>query len=194
MEYTLDFFYLSNGQLNWVAINTMVDGFLLLTLVGITGWYAYQVNKQTNLMNKANKRKIVLDCIQEFLTPCSDELNGEIWRINDNNFYFVENIGKSKIAWIKKFSDINSGQGFAKNDVFGKYPDLENLFSNRDELLDELIEIYEKIKETLESTIQIDCLKDLVSSQPYNVVNYIMYVLHNQLEGIEYEKIHCNTY
>jgi dipeptidyl aminopeptidase/acylaminoacyl peptidase len=34
----------------------------------------------------------------------------------------------------------------------------------------------------------------LVSSQPYNVVTYIMYVLHNQLEGIEYEEIHCNTY
>jgi len=34
----------------------------------------------------------------------------------------------------------------------------------------------------------------LVSSQPYNVVNYIMYVLHNQLEGIEYEEIHCNPY
>ena len=57
---------------------------------------------------------------------------------------------------------MNIGLGFAKNDVFRKYPDLENLFSDRDELLDELIEIYEKIKETLESTIQIDCLKELV--------------------------------
>lgn len=166
MEYIRDFFYLSNGQLNWVAINTIVDGVLLLTLVGITWWYASQVKKQTNLMNKANERKIVLDCIQEFLTPSSKELENEIWRIKDNNFKFVENfvenIGISKIAWINKFSDMNIGLGFAKNDVFRKYPDLENLFSDHDELLDELIEIYEKIKETLENTIQIDCLKDLV--------------------------------
>jgi len=34
----------------------------------------------------------------------------------------------------------------------------------------------------------------LVLSQPYNVVNYIMYVLHNQLEGIENEEIHRDAY
>ena len=113
-------------------------------------------------MNKANERKIVLDCIQEFLTPSSEELKNEIWSIKNINFHFVENIGKSKIAWMTKFSDGNIGLGFAKNDVFGKYPDLENLFSDHDELLDELIEIYKKIKETLENTIQIDCMKDLV--------------------------------
>ena len=33
----------------------------------------------------------------------------------------------------------------------------------------------------------------LVSSQRYNVVKYIMYVLHNQLKGIEYEEIHRDT-
>jgi len=35
---------------------------------------------------------------------------------------------------------------------------------------------------------------ELVSSQPYNVLKYISYVPHIQLEGIEYEEIHCNTY
>jgi len=166
MEYITDFFYLSNGEYNWNAINTTVDGVLLLTLIGITTWYASQVKKQTNLMNKANKRIIVLDYIQKFLTPYSKELDGEILRIKENNFKFdenfVENIRISKITWINKISDNKIGQGFAKNDVFREYPDLENLCSDHDELLDELIEIYEKIKETLENTIQIDCLKDLV--------------------------------
>ena len=207
MEYTPDFFYLINGQLNWVAINTIVDGVLLLTLVGITWWYASQVKKQTNLMNKANERKIVLDYIQEFLTPSSKELENEIWRIKDNNFKFVENfvenIGISKIAWINKFSDMNIGLGFAKNDVFRKYPDLENLFSDRDELLDELIEIYEKIKETLESTIQIDCLKELVEQFNRNqkeevnelkgdaLNNPIKYFI-NYLISYEYHKKHSS--
>ena len=73
---------------------------------------------------------------------------------------------------------MNIGQGFAKNDVLGKYPDLENLFSDHDELLDELIEIYGKIKETLESTIQIDCLKDLVEQFNRNQKEEI-----NELKG-----------
>lgn len=166
MKYIPDFFYLSNGQLNWNAINTMVDGVLLLTLVGITWWYASQVKKQTSLMNKANKRIIVLDYIQKFLTPSSKKSEDEIWRIKYNNFKFVENfvenIGISKITSINKFSDNDIGQGFAKNDVFREYRNLENLCSDHDELLDELIEIYEKIKETLENTIRRDCLKDLV--------------------------------
>lgn len=162
MEYIPDFFYLSNGQFNWVAISTIVDGVLVLALVFITCWYAFQVNKQTNIMIEANKRKIILDYIQEFLTPCSKILKKEIGYIEQNDFYFVEDNGKSRIAYIDKFSDRNIGQGFAKNDVFRKYPNLEILFLDHDKLLDELIEIYEKIKETLENTIQNDCLKDLM--------------------------------
>ncbi len=34
----------------------------------------------------------------------------------------------------------------------------------------------------------------LVSSQLYNVIKYIAYVLHNQLEGIEYEEIYRDAY
>ena len=34
----------------------------------------------------------------------------------------------------------------------------------------------------------------LVSSQLYNVVKYIMYVLHNQPKGIKNEEIHRDTY
>ena len=160
MEYIPNFFYLSNGQLNWDAINTIFNSVLLLALACITWWYASQVNKQTKLMNKEIKRGIVLDYIQNFLTPSSEYLNNEILSIKDNDFHFVGNNGKSKIAVIKKFSD--ERPSFAKNDVFKKYPDLKNLFSEHDKFIDELIEIYEKIKETLENTIQIDCLKDLV--------------------------------
>lgn len=34
----------------------------------------------------------------------------------------------------------------------------------------------------------------LVSSQPYNVVKYISYVPHIQLEGIKHEEIHRDAY
>ncbi len=33
-----------------------------------------------------------------------------------------------------------------------------------------------------------------MSSQLYNVVKYIMYVLHNQPKGIKNEEIHRDTY
>ena len=36
--------------------------------------------------------------------------------------------------------------------------------------------------------------RQLVSSQPYNVVKYISYVPNIQLEGIEYEEIHRDAY
>ncbi len=35
---------------------------------------------------------------------------------------------------------------------------------------------------------------NLVSSQSYNVVKYISYVPHIQLEGIKHEEIHCDAY
>jgi len=34
---------------------------------------------------------------------------------------------------------------------------------------------------------------NLVSRQPYNVIRYISYVPHIQLEGIEHEEIHRDT-
>ena len=37
-------------------------------------------------------------------------------------------------------------------------------------------------------------LSPLVSSQPHNVVKYIMYVLHNQSKGIKHEEIHRDAY
>jgi len=41
---------------------------------------------------------------------------------------------------------------------------------------------------------ELTAFGNLVSSQPYNVVNYISYVSHIQLEGIEYEEIHRDAY
>ena len=42
----------NNGQLNWDAISTISNIILVAALVLITGWYAWQVRKQTILMEK----------------------------------------------------------------------------------------------------------------------------------------------
>lgn len=72
IEFIPDFIYLNNGELNWDAISTIFNSILVLSLIIVTFWYSSEVNKQTNLMKKANERIIVLDLIKRFLYPCLD--------------------------------------------------------------------------------------------------------------------------
>ena len=162
MRHITDIFYLDNGQFNWDAISTISNIVLVLALVLLTWWYASQVKKQTDLTIKDIKRRPILDGVREFLIPVSKHLETEIVNIKNHNFIFYKPDGIYTLNWICKFLDKKYGIGFAKNDVFRNNPPLEQLFSDHDKLFYELIEIYKKIKETLENIIQIDCLKDLV--------------------------------
>ena len=54
---------------------------------------------------------------------------------------------------------------------------------------EEILAVYKAGSEAV-----INLIEQLVLSQPYNVVKYIIYVLHNQLEGIENEEIHRDAY
>lgn len=144
-----------------------INAFAVVILVILTGWYAHQVYEQTNLLVKANKRNIILDYIQNFLWPISRQLESEISEIEKNEFNWFQSNGKSYVT-SRKLSNIRTGEGFSKNDVLREHPHLEKLLSDRDRLLDELIEVYEIIKETLEVTIQINCLKDLIEQSNRN--------------------------
>ncbi len=115
-----------------------------------------------SVKNESYKRNIILDYIQTVLWPISKQLESEILDIELNNFYWYQRNGKSELNYISKLSNIRTGEGFSKNDVFRKHSDLENLLSDRDLLLEELIGVFEKIKETLEGTIQISCLQNLI--------------------------------
>ena len=42
--------FFNNGQLNWDAIGTISNILLVLSLVVITGWYAYKVNVTTHVL------------------------------------------------------------------------------------------------------------------------------------------------
>ena len=205
MEYITDIFYLSNGQHNWVAISTAVDGVLVLALVCITGWYAHQVNNQTNLIKKANKRIIVLDCVDNFLKPCLKDMKNYIKDINDNNFYWNQSNGMSQISWILKTAHSESGEGFAKIDVFEKHRDLEVLCSEYDVLHEELIQVYNEIVDVIKWTANKECLKTQVGkfmtetgivfgAEPNNypveyflekLVNYEYYQKHGDEEHID---------
>lgn len=155
-----DFFY-------WYKIKpetlfSGINAFAVVFLVILTAWYAHQVYEQTNLVVKSNKRNIILDYIQNFLWPISKQLKSEISNIERNEFYWCQSNGKSQLNFINKLQNIRTGEDFSKNDVFREHPHLEKLLFERDKLLDELIEVYEIIKETFEKTIQINFLKDLI--------------------------------
>jgi len=162
MDFIQECIYLNNGELNWDAIGIIFNSILVLSLVCVTLFYAHEVKEQTKLMRKANKRIIVLDCVENFLNPCLTDMKNYIRSINDNTFYWNQSNGKTKISHIWKIANSEYGKGFAKVDVFKKHPDLEALCFEYDELHDEIIQIYNKIKTAIENTANEDCLKDLV--------------------------------
>lgn len=144
----------------WIKIEPeKLNAYAVVILVILTGLYAYQVNKQTNLTMKANKRIIVLDCVDNFLKPCLKDMKEYIKSINDNHFYWNQSNGMSQISWIWKTAHSESGEGFAKVDIFEKHRDLEVLCSEYDVLHEELIQVYNEIVDVIKNTANEDCLK-----------------------------------
>lgn len=162
MDFIQECIYLNNGELNWDAIGIIFNSILVLSLVIVTFLYTDELKKQTNLLKKANKRIIVLDCVENFLNPCLNKMKDYIRDINNNEFYWNQSNGKSQISHISKIAGSEYGKGFAKVDVFKKHPDLEDLCSEYDELHDEIIQIHNKIKRAIENTAKEDCLKKFV--------------------------------
>lgn len=147
----------------WIKIEPeKLNAYAVVILVILTGSYAYQVNKQTNLTMKANKRITVLDCVDNFLKPCLKDMEEYIKYINNDNFYWNQSNGMSQISWIWKTAHSESGEGFAKVDVFEKHRDLEVLCSEYDVLHEELIQVYDEIANVIKNTADEDCLKKRV--------------------------------
>lgn len=152
--------FLNNGQFNWDAINTISNIILVLALVLITGWYAREVKRQTELMVKNQKRSKILDEVRHVLTPAIDHLNSEI-----------EGIRHKKIFW-QRYSSGEYGfdyrlrrlfnhpqyrsvrfsfekSSWALKDILGKFFNLNDMFSSHDSLIDELSEFYVEIEKEI---------------------------------------------
>jgi len=149
----------NNGQLNWDAISTISNSILVAALVIITGWYAWQVRKQTILMEKDRMRNKILEEIQDVLTPTINSLEKEI-----------EAIEKNEIFWYKsgeggRFDELSKiyGDSSAFKDVFRKFPDLEEMFLSHDNLYDKLNECYTEIEREIRTPELKERLKNLVN-------------------------------
>ena len=180
----------------------IIDIVLVLALVLVTGWYAFQVKKQTDLTIKDLKRRPVLDGIREFLLPFIKDLENEIDNIKNQNFKFYKRNGIPTINRIFIFSDRKYGLGYAKNDVFRNNPSLKKFVSEHDILYNNLIEIYYEIGKVLANAIEFECLKKLMvefNENQEDVIKpllketdeYIIEYCTNSLINYEYYKKNC---
>ena len=150
----------NNGQLNWDAISTISNIILVTTLVLITWLYARQVRRQTILMEKDRMRNNILEEIKDVLTPTIYSLENEI-----------EAIEKSEIFWYKSreegiFDGLFKiyGNSGAFKDVFGKFPDLEEMFLSHDNLYGKLNGLYTEIEREIRTPELKERLKNLVNT------------------------------
>ena len=155
--------FLISGQFNWDAINTISNIILVLILVSITGWYARQVKKQTNLIIKSQMRNKILEEVNDVLTPLINNLTQEIEAIQNHKiswhhynsdvhdsdvygfdngltrFFHNEQYGCVKFIFSKKING-------TLRDVLTKFSELKSMLHSHDSLIDDLNKLYIEIE------------------------------------------------
>ena len=190
----IDIIYLSNGRLNWHAIEGIIAAIVAIIVI------IELLPKLKGLFDskKKDERKFVLDRIQIFLTPCLKYMEYEINLIEDKEIKYYQRDGQSEIAWNQKILDREFGKGFAKIDVFRKHSSLKNLIYKHDEIYDNLIEICEEIKKVLEKNIDIECLSELMEEFNRNHINGVRpfneKLINNPIKYCIYYFINCKYY
>ena len=155
--------FLNNGQFNWNAINTISNIILVFVLVSITGWYASEVRKQTNLMVIGQKRNKILEEVQDVLTPAIDLLTREIEAIQNKKISWHRytsgvcgfDHGLIRLFYDEQYGSVISvfpkkGSG-ALRDVLAKFSELNSIFSSHDSLIDELNKLYIQIEKEIKT-------------------------------------------
>ena len=155
---TTDIFF-NNGQLNWDAISTISNIILVAALVFITWRYARQVRKQTILMEKDRMKNKILEEIKDVLTHTIYSLEKEIEAIKKNEIFWYKSGEEGRFDELSKIYG-NSG---AFKDVFGKFPDLEEMFLSHDNLYGKLNGLYTEIEREIRTPELKERLKNLVN-------------------------------
>jgi len=152
--------FFNNGQLNWDAISTISNIILVAALVIITGWYAQQVRRQTILMEKDRMKNKILEEIQDVLTPTIYSLEKEIEAIKKNEIFWYKSREEGVFEGLFKIY----GNRGAFKDVFGKFPDLEEMFLSHDNLYGKLNGLYTEIEREIRTPELKERLKNLVNT------------------------------
>lgn len=135
----------NNGQLNWDAISTICNIFLVTALVLITWRYARQVRRQTILMEKERERKVILERVQDFFTPTIHSLEQEIRAIQENKIYYEIYPNISYITGLSKLLPDKIDYGSTLFDIL-KNSNLKTQLVSHDRLYGKVNELYDKIR------------------------------------------------
>ena len=150
----------NTGQWNWDAISTISNIILVTALVFITWRYAREVRRQTILMERDRMRNNILEEIQDVLTPTINSLEKEIEAIKKNEIFWYKSVEEGIFDELSKIYG-NSG---AFKDVFGKFPDLEEMFLSHDNLYSKLNGLYTEIEREIRTPELKERLKNLVKT------------------------------
>lgn len=145
------------------ALFSGINAIAVVILVIITGWYANEVKKQTELTLKDKMRPRILEVIQDVLTPSMQSLKNEIKAIQISKIqwyhhksertYFSEGISKLLS------DDIKGSAAF--RDLIEKFPDIEIKFQSHDALYNKLNDLYAKVEGEVKTPELIEHLKFL---------------------------------
>jgi hypothetical protein len=149
----------NNGQLNWDAISTISNIILVAALVFITWRYARQVRRQTILMERDRMKNKILEEIKDVLTPTVYNLEKEKDAIKKNEIFWYKSGEEGRFDELSKIYG-NSG---AFKDVFGKFPDLEEMFLSHDNLYGKLNGLYTEIEREIRTPELKERLKNHVN-------------------------------
>ena len=150
----------NTGQWNWDVISTISNIILVTALVLITGWYAWQVRRQTILMERDRRRNKILEEIKDVLTHTIYGLEKEIEAIEKNEIFWYKSGEEGRFDELSKIYG-NSG---AFKDVFGKFPDLEEMFLSHDNLYGKINGLYTEIEREIRTPELKERLKNLVNT------------------------------
>ena len=150
----------NTGQWNWDAISTISNIILVTALVFITWRYAREVRKQTILMERDRRRNNILEEIKDVLTPTIYSLEKEIEAIKKNEIFWYKSREEGIFDELSKIY----GDSGAFKDVFGKFPDLEEMFLSHDNLYGKLNGLYTEIEREIRTPELKERLKNLVNT------------------------------
>ena len=163
------YFYLETGKLDWDAIGAISNILLVSLLVFVNLLY---IREMRRLAKFTNEQIVLSDCIDNFLKPCLDGVGRYIENINNNEFYWYESDGISKISRIGKIAGIVNVKRFAMAYVFKKQYDLKVLCSEYDMLYDKVVQNYDDIARVVKQHSEnMICLERYVNEFKNDVNN-----------------------
>ena len=164
----------------WNAINDN----LVLALVLITGFYAWQVRKQTKSVEKDRKRNKILDEVQKVLNPFITKMVEEIDTIDkrkSSSYSKQTGFGQK----FNDFFDLQADYSYAFRDIINNFSSLKRLslkykLRSNDKLSNKLNSLYTKIEKELTSEFESEPkfdIKDMVnkfnqSHRPFETGEY----------------------